>query len=117
MKNYATNSVGNIALNIRKFRDAEEIWFWFLHNRATRTGFCGDKHFSGRPCSLIDVESRITRAYLCGKLRDDHLAVIKKFGDIKRAPHQHIFAENRAAVLWREAMAAMASVMSDWIER
>ena len=50
------------------------------------------------------MESLITKLYLCGKLSEEQLTVMKKFGDKKRAPHQYIYSENRAAALWKSAM-------------
>jgi hypothetical protein len=59
----------------------------------------------------------ITKLYLSGKLTDEQLAVMKKFGDKRRAPHQHIWNENHAAAQWRSAMATIdvAAKKSGWI--
>lgn len=88
-----------------KFHNAEQLWFWFVYSRAIRNGFVNNAgHASRRPCELIDVESLITKLYLSGKLSGEQLEIMKKFGDRRRAPHQHIWAENRAAQLWQRAM-------------
>ena len=44
---------------------------------------------------------------------------MKKVGDRRRAPHQYIWAENRAAALWRDAMSTIESAASEygWIEK
>jgi hypothetical protein len=57
-----------------------------------------------RPCEILDVETLITKLYLSGKLTEEQLCVMKKFGDKRRAPHQHIWAENRATKQWDDAM-------------
>ena len=102
-----------------KFQSSEQLWFWFLYSRAVRNDFMRMRGNSvRRPCEILDVETLITKLYLCGKLTDEQLAVMKKFGDKRRAPHQHIWAENRAADQWRTAMdvLALAARERGWIE-
>jgi hypothetical protein len=59
----------------------------------------------------------ITKLYLSGRLTDEQLAVMKEFGDKRRAPHQHIWSENRATAAWRSAMQtiARAAAARGWI--
>ncbi|MBO5833658.1 MAG: hypothetical protein J6R22_01750 [Alphaproteobacteria bacterium] len=95
-----------IAINVsEKFQNAEQMWFWFLYSKSVRNNF-GHMRVSPtrRPCELVDIETMITKLYLSGKLTDEQLAVMKKFGDRRRAPHQYIWAENRAAAQWNSAM-------------
>jgi len=87
-----------------KFQNAEQLWFWFLYSKSIQNGFHLHKSSIKRPCEILDVESLVTKLYLCGKLNDEQLEVMKKFGDKKRAPHQYIYSENRAAALWKSAM-------------
>lgn len=108
------------AYNQEKFHNAEQLWFWFLYsksvqNRYTRTPGTPTR----RPCELLDVETLITKLYLCGKLTDEQLSVMKKFGDKRRAPHQYIWAENHAAALWRSAMDTIEVAASEygWLEK
>lgn len=106
-------------LSAEKFQNAEQLWFWFLYSRSVARGFVrANRTSSRRACELLDVETLITRLYLSGRLTDEQLAVIKEFGDRRRAPHQHIWAENRAAALWRDAMATIgdAAKKRGWIE-
>lgn len=94
-----------MAIMTEKFQNAEQLWFWFLYSRSVRSGFVRTAgNPTRRPCELLDVESLITKLYLAGRLNDEQLAVMKKFGDRRRAPHQYVWAENRAADLWRRAM-------------
>ena len=60
----------------------------------------------------------ITKLFLSGKLTEEQLLVMKKFGDKKRAPHQYIYSENRAAALWNSAMQIIGDVArkNGWIE-
>lgn len=102
-----------------KFQSAEQLWFWFLYSKSVRNNFSRTKHTpTKRPCEILDVETMITKLYLAGKLTDEQLAVMKKFGDKRRAPHQHIWNENRAAAQWRNAMEiiAVAAKKSGWID-
>ncbi len=88
-----------------KFHSAEQMWFWFLYSKSVQNGFVHSAAHATRRCAeLLDVETLITKLYLSGKLSAEQLDVMKKFGDRRRAPHQYIWAENRAADLWRQAM-------------
>lgn len=102
-----------------KFQSAEQLWFWFLYSRAMQSGFIRNAGTpTRRPCELLDVETLITKLYLAGRLSDEQLTVMKKFGDRRRAPHQHIWAENRAADMWRRAMETIgnAAQKRGWID-
>lgn len=104
---------------LEKFQSAEQLWFWFLYSRQLRNGFCHRQTSSGRKlCEPLDVETLITKLYLSGQLTDQQLAVMKEFGDKRRSPHQHIWAENRKATAWRDAMQVLdaAARKKGWIE-
>ena len=109
-----------IACNQEKFHSAEQLWFWFLYSRSVQNGYA-QRHAPAtrRPCELLDVETLITKLYLCGKLSDEQLDVMKKFGDRRRAPHQYIWTENRAAALWRSAMDTIEEAACEygWLEK
>lgn len=105
-------------VSVEKFQSAEQLWFWFLYSKSVRNDFSRTRHtLTKRPCEILDVETMITKLYLSGKLTDEQLAVMKKFGDKRRAPHQHIWNENHAAAQWRAAMAVIdvAAKKSGWI--
>jgi hypothetical protein len=94
------------------------MWFWFLYSRSVRTARQFERPANGRyACELLDVETLITKLYLAGELTDEQLEIMKTFGDKRRAPHQHIWAENRAAALWRTAMATIesAAIKRGWV--
>lgn len=106
-------------VSVEKFQSSEQLWFWFLYSKSVRNDFCRTRHTpTKRPCEILDVETLITKLYLAGKLSNEHLAVMKKFGDKRRAPHQHIWNENQAAVQWKQAMDIIdiAARKSGWIE-
>ena len=100
------------------FQNAEQLWFWFLRSKSIQNGFIRQHTSIRRPCEILDVETLITKLYLCGKLSAEQLQVMKKFGDKRHAPHQYIYNENRAAHLWDSAMEtiAIAARKNGWIE-
>lgn len=103
-----------------KFQNAEQLWFWFLYSKSMQNGFMHNPvNATRRVCQVLDVETLITKLYLSGKLTDEQLAVMKKFGDRRRAPHQYIWAENRASGLWRDAMNVLDIECTNrgWIEK
>lgn len=103
-----------------KFQNAEQIWFWFLYSKSVRNdiGQNNGRASTRRVCELVDVETLITKLYLAGKLTDAQLAVMKEFGDRRRAPHQYIWRENHAAAIWNTAMQILDAAARDkgWIE-
>ena len=99
------NTLKTENINItEKFQNAEQLWFWFLYSKSMQNNFRGHNSVLKRPCEILDVEALITKLYLSGKLKEEHLETMKKFGDKRRAPLQYIYAENKAAALWDEAM-------------
>ena len=108
---------------VKKFRDSEQLWFWFLTCRKKdllKTAIHFGKTITKNPypCEAIDVETLITRLYLSGKLTAQQLEVLKEFGDMRRAPNQHIWSENASAALWFDAMQkiTMAARTKNWLE-
>lgn len=102
-----------------KFQSAEQMWFWFLYSKSVQNGFSrAHTRQTRRPCEILDVETLITKLYLSGKLTDEQLAVMKEFGDKRRAPHQYIWNENRAAQMWATAMSVLhdACIKRGWVE-
>ena len=100
-----------------RFQNAEQLWFWFLYSKSIQNGFHRTNTSIHRPCEILDVETLITKLYLCGKLTSEQLDVMKKFGDKKRAPHQYIYSENKAAALWKSAMETLTTyaLKKGWI--
>ena len=99
------NTLKNVDVqNFEKFQNAEQLWFWFIYSKSVQNNFNRKCSSMRRPCELLDVETLITKLYLCGKLTDEQLEVMKKFGDKRRAPHQYIYSENKSAALWKSAM-------------
>ena len=103
-----------------KFQNAEQIWFWFLYSKSVRNdiGQNNGRASTRRVCELVDVETLITKLYLAGKLNDAQLAVMKEFGDRRRAPHQYVWRENHAAAIWNSAMNTLDAAAREkgWIE-
>ena len=99
------------------FQNAEQLWFWFIYSKSVQNGLNRNHTSLHRPCELIDVETLITKLYLCGKLSDEQLNVMKKFGDKRHAPYQYNFSENKAAALWKSAMDTLSEYAKNkgWI--
>lgn len=101
-----------------KFQNAEQLWFWFLYSRSIQPQL---RNVHGRAtrriCEWLDVETLITKLYLSGDLTDEQIDVMKRFGDRRRAPHQHIWSENRDSAIWQNAMEIlqMAAQSRGWI--
>ena len=114
-----TAQTAKIISHTDKFQSAEQLWFWFVYSKQIRNdGLRRPGNQSGkRACELLDVETLVTKLYLAGKFTQGQLSVMKEFGDRKRAPHQHIWAENRKAALWRAAMQTLESAAKNkgWI--
>ncbi len=100
-----------------KFQNAEQLWFWFIYSKSVQNGFIHNHTCLRRPCELLDVETLITKLYLSGKLSEEQLQVMKKFGDKRRAPHQYIYSENKSAFLWKTAMETLENAAHDkgWV--
>ncbi|MDR1826600.1 MAG: hypothetical protein LBQ49_02820 [Rickettsiales bacterium] len=101
------------------FADAEHLWFWFVSCRRIKNGFgrrIADAWF--RPCELLDVEVLLTQMYLSGRIGANELEVLKKYGEMRRAPNQHAFDENQDAALWASAIRALARAARNkgWVE-
>lgn len=116
-----TSQTAKTFINAEKFQNAEQLWFWFLYSKSVRAGYIHSRacaNQSRRICEIIDVETLITKLYLSGRINDEQLAVMKQFGDKRRAPHQHIWTENKAASLWKVAMQTLENAARErgWIE-
>lgn len=113
------NTVQNTHDNMEKFHNAEQMWFWFVYSKSVQSGLAQHRRpGTRRICELLDVETMITKLYLSGRLSEEQLAVMKKFGDKRRAPHQYIWAENHDAYLWNGAMQVIenAARKNGWID-
>jgi hypothetical protein len=113
-----TKNIKSVA-TAEKFNNAEQLWFWFLYSRQLRNGYSNNNISSTRRiCEILDIETLVTKLYLSGSLNDAQLDVMKEFGDKRRSPHQHIWAENHKAAIWHDAMQTLgnAAKSKGWIE-
>jgi len=99
------------------FNDAEHLWFWFISSRRIQSGFTRPGACN-RPCELLDIETLVTQMYLSGRITVGELEVLKKYGELRKIPNQHIWKENKDAALWSSAIAALGSACrkKGWIE-
>jgi len=100
------------------FPDGEHLWFWFMAASRIRNGLTRPGRDAGLQCELVDIETMITRLYLAGHLSVAELEVLKKYGEMRRAPNQYVWAENRDAMRWIDAIKtiSIAARAKGWIE-
>ena len=60
-----------------------------------------------RPCEPDDVIRCLDRLYRQRRIDIAHLHVLRRFGDLQRAPDPYHPADRTALVLWREAMSRL----------
>lgn len=103
-----------------RFRDAvpfpstEDAWFWFVQAHEAR--HAGARVRAGmaetpRPCEPVDVLRAVDRLYRQRRLIRDHLLVLAHYGRRLMAPDPRRRAEQRAHLIWREALAAIDPVL------
>jgi hypothetical protein len=96
------------------FRCAEEAWFWFIAAQNARCD--GARVIAGaslfpRPCEPLDILKVVDRLYRGRRLLRDHLLVLRHYGRRYMPPDQRRRKEQRAHVLWTEALQKMESVL------
>ncbi len=109
----ATRRSGPVLADLSRaepFASAEEAWFWTMAALAARNA--GARIVSGqglkvRPCEPDDVIRCLDRLYRQRRIEIAHLRVLRRFGDLQRAPDPHHPADRTALVLWREAMSRL----------
>ena len=83
-----------------KFQNAEQLWFWFMYSKSVQNGFTHNHSNIRRPCEILDVETLVTKLYLCGKLSDEQLVVLKKvWGQKTRPTSIYIQRKSRSSTL------------------
>ncbi|MDR2686003.1 MAG: hypothetical protein LBB23_04500 [Rickettsiales bacterium] len=105
--------------NTDLFKGAEDLWFWFVNSKRIRTGFPLKMETDiVRPCQLADVESLITRLYLSGRLTNEEMKTMLRFGMLRRVPNDRFHHEARDAMRWETAMATLgiAAKEKGWVE-
>lgn len=89
------------------FRNAEEVWFWFICAVEARAEGAVPGKGRGdiqRPCEPTDIYKILERLYRGRRLRMDHMNVLSHYGRRRMAPEPFRKYEMRAATLWCEAM-------------
>ena len=97
------------------FADAEEAWFWFVRcHRVRRDG----ARLSGgaatvRPCDPDDIYRAVSRLARTGRIGQDHLHVLARFGLREAPPDPRRPDEVRAARLWAESLERLGSALRE----
>lgn len=87
------------------FDNIERLWFWWCAavNRKQRL-FARSSKQGGRAIETNDVTVAIQILVNAKKLNDNQLAIIGKYGKLRRVPNPNIFREKRDAETWDSAM-------------
>lgn len=98
------------------FASAEDAWFWFVQAQEARQAGARFKAGLGetpRPCEPLDVLRAVDRLYRQRRLVRDHLAVLVHYGRRLMAPDPRRQAEQKAHLIWREALDTIDPVLRD----
>lgn len=87
------------------FDDIEKLWFWWCMavNREQRL-FARSSKQGGRATETNDVTAVVQILVNAKKLNDNQLAIMGKYGQLRRVPNPNIFREKRDAAVWDSAM-------------
>ncbi|WP_211275881.1 hypothetical protein [Thalassospira mesophila] len=96
------------------FASAEQAWFWFVRCQAARIDgarVVADAGDVTRPCDPDDIYNAVMRLWRGGVIGQAHLQVLEYYGAVERLPDPRVGEEQRKAVLWREALEVLATVL------
>ncbi|RDD61075.1 hypothetical protein DRB17_15155 [Ferruginivarius sediminum] len=102
--------------SLQPFRDAEEAWFWFVQCRSAQLDgarVTAGKGDTPRPCEPLDILAVVDRLYRRRRLLREHLTVLADYGRQLMPPDPDAPRQMRAARLWEEALAELASPLRD----
>ncbi|WP_339779923.1 hypothetical protein [uncultured Thalassospira sp.] len=96
------------------FASAGQAWFWFVRCQAARiegARVVADAGDVTRPCDPDDIYNAVMRLWRGGEIGQAHLQVLEYYGTVERVPDPRVIEEQRKAVLWDEALAALGNVL------
>jgi hypothetical protein len=96
------------------FASAGQAWFWFVRCQAARiegARVVADAGDVTRPCDPDDIYNAVMRLWRGGEIGQAHLQVLEYYGAVERVPDPRVIEEQRKAVLWDEALAALGNVL------
>ena len=91
----------------RPFETAEHAWFWccFCESKKESKEHRAGKDW-GAPCETSDILIVLKRLVHAGKITQQHLKTLSKFGLLQAPPHPLFGASLYECRLWKEAMDA-----------
>lgn len=96
------------------FGNAEEAWLWYCQCQIARNDGAkmeSDMGIFPRPCTPDDIYRAVDRLYR-GRLIDRaHLIVLADYGSRLAVPTPSIAEQQRASVLWDEALDRLSTVL------
>jgi hypothetical protein len=111
-----TAAPGADAFGAVPFADAAQAWFWTVSALAARHGGAGGRGGRGgrlvpRPCDPDDVILALDLLHRRGTIGLPHAKVLRRWGDLGRAPDAMFERERRDAALWAEAVGRLEGVL------
>ena len=94
---------------VRVFDSAEEVWFWFCLCESVERGRSGGGFWT-RPCETSDVAIIVKRLVREGKITQNHLRVLSKYGLEQMPPCEAFGASSTDCFLWKSALFEMEKV-------
>ncbi len=96
------------------FQSVEEAWFWFIAAQQARND--GARYVAGagdirRPCEPVDILKVLDSLYRKRRLFRDHFLVLRHYGRRFMAPDPRRVKEQRAHILWKEALERIEPVL------
>lgn len=92
------------------FDSAQRLYFWWFSAVVVRGEVIRKQPSNssgGNKPELVDVLALMTRLTNEGKLSEQQLDTLAKYGRRRREPHTHVWAEKRESELWSAAMATL----------
>jgi hypothetical protein len=100
--------------NTFPFADVEEVWFWtiqahkaLLEGARVRAG----QALQPRPCEPGDILKVVERLYRQGRLLQEHLQVLARYGRQMLVPERDRAQEETDWLLWNEALGRMEPIL------
>ena len=100
--------------HIVPFSTTEEAWFWFIRSEQARlegARLSEDGSSNARPCEPDDIYLFVMQLHKRRKVRNEHLRVLAQYGWQGAPPDPRVREEERAHVLWDEALDFLSTVL------
>lgn len=96
------------------FVSAEEAWFWFVRTMKLRregARFEFNAKDTARPCTPEDIARAVLLLSRTRKISNLHVRTLNRFGYLERPPDPRDRCEERAYLLWEEALDRLSTLL------